>query len=482
MAELRPEIIRNGVDARNERFQQTGAKAFEIGSEGVCVMNGIYVDDRKERQEIVKDAVIYQINLRVFTKEGTLAAAEKFLPEIADTGANIVYLSPFMESDSDPDPACWSVRQKISLCGNPRNPYRIADYNRIDPEYGTDADLKSFVKTAHGLKLKVMVDLVYAHAGPSFGKRHPDYVQVDESGRMKLSNYKFCLLNFDSPGAREYLWSNMEYWVREFDVDCYRCDIGGRVPLDFWAEGRRRVEKIKKPFIMLNECEIQDRKEDQDEVFDINYCHWWTMYSLPDIFRGGMPAKALEYAWHTANSARPGAVVTRALEHHDSANDMYYARVEKISSAKCEAVYVLCYAVDGVPFLYNGCEHRDTARHSIFGNPGQFHIDRSEDRAERSAFLRKLAGLHRNESALRDGSMQWLENSAPEALCVWLRTAPNGEKIFGAVNLANETIHAKCPAGAEFLKGSPLIERGTEYGSDDNLTMEANGFILIKCR
>ena len=123
--------------------------------------------------------------------------------------------------------------------------YADGQKGRQEMEYGTDADLKSFVKTAHGLNLKVMVDLVYAHAGPSFGKRHPDYVLVDEAGRMKLSSYKFCLLNFDSPGA----------------------------------------------------------------------------------------------------------VVIRALEHHDSANDMYYARVEKISSAKCEAVYVLCYAVDGVPFL-----------------------------------------------------------------------------------------------------------------------------------
>ena len=63
-------------------------------------------------KDYVKDAVIYQINLRVFTKEGTIAAAEKFLPDVAATGANIVYLCPFVESDDDPNPEYWSRRQK----------------------------------------------------------------------------------------------------------------------------------------------------------------------------------------------------------------------------------------------------------------------------------------------------------------------------------------------------------------------------------
>ena len=433
-----------------------------------------------QRSELVKNAVIYQINLRVFTKEGTLAAAEKFLPEVADTGADIVYLCPFMESDPDPDPAHWSMRQKRSLCGNPRNPYRLSDFYKVDPEYGTDDDLRSFVKTAHSLNLKVMADLVYMHAGPSFGKDHPEYVRKDAAGNVKLNNYHFCELDFDSPELREYLWRNMEYWVREFDVDAYRCDVGGAVPLDFWAEGRRRVEKIKKPFIMLNEAEIQPRPADQDEAFDINYCQWWTQQCFPDIFRTGMPVKALELAWQEAEKARPGAVLIRALEHHDSANDMYHSRLEKMSSAKCEAAYVLCYTVNGVPFLYNGCEHCDTSRLSFFGNPGQFFIDRSKDRTERTAFLRKLAELHRNEAALRDGSMQWLENSAPESLCTYLRTAPDGEKIFCAVNLGNVTVTAQCSAAADFADGEILLSRGAGIGTAGKLILNANGFILIK--
>ena len=429
--------------------------------------------------EIVKNAVIYQINLRVFTKEGTFAAAEKFLPEVAATGADWVYLCPFVEADCDMDKSHWSTRQRRSNCENPRNPYRISDYFKIDSEYGDDESFSSFVNTAHKLNLKVMTDLVYMHAGPTFGRIHPDFVKKNADGTMKLNSYHFCEIDFESAELREHLWSNMEYFVREFDVDGFRCDVGGWVPLDFWVEGRRRCEAIKTPFMMLNENEIQNRPADQDKAFDINYCQWWTSYSFPDIFRSGMPAIALEMAWKTANDARPGAVLMLGLEHHDTANDMYYSRVEAISSAKCEAAYVLNYTVNGVPFLYNGCEHCDTSRHSIFGNKGQFFIDRSKDATARSAFLRRLAELHRTEAALRDGAMEWLKNSANDFVCTYLRTAPNGERVFSAVNFGNETVTAECAAASNFSGGEALLERGASL-KDGNITLEANGFMVVK--
>ena len=435
----------------------------------------------KKVLEEVKDAVIYQINLRVFTKEGTIAAAEKFLPEVAATGADIIYLCPFVESDEDEDPSSWSMRQQRALTHNPRNPYRLRDYFTIDKEYGTKEDFTSFVKKAHSLNLKVMLDLVYMHAGPSFGKNHPSFVKKDENGKVKLNSYHFCLVDFDSIELREYLWSNMEYFVKEFDIDGYRCDVGGAVPLDFWVEGRRRVEKIKKPILMLNEHEIQGRKEDQDEAFDINYSQWWTQHCFPAIFQSGMPAYALEIAWKEADDARKGATLIRALEHHDTANDMYYGRLEKLSSAKCEASYVLCFTVNGVPFLYNGCEYSDTARHSIFGNKGQFTIDRRNDPSKRTAFLARLAQLHREEEALRNGEMLWVENSAKELIVTYTRTAPNGEKIFCAVNFGNEKVTAECKEAGNFANGEILLERGAELDKGA-VTLAGNGFLVIKIK
>ena len=80
--------------------------------------------------------VMYQVWLRGFTPEGTLRAASARLPEVAELGATIIYLSPVNLSDPDMRQEFWSKRQKASGTNIPRNPYRISDYDRIDPEYG----------------------------------------------------------------------------------------------------------------------------------------------------------------------------------------------------------------------------------------------------------------------------------------------------------------------------------------------------------
>ena len=90
--------------------------------------------------------VMYQIAPRSFTDEGTLKAATEKLPHIADLGATVVYLLPIFLQDDDTRRETWSPRQKQSGANSPYNPYRIKDYNRIDPEYGTETDLHNFVK------------------------------------------------------------------------------------------------------------------------------------------------------------------------------------------------------------------------------------------------------------------------------------------------------------------------------------------------
>ena len=135
-------------------------------------------------------SVIYQIHLPIFTQGGTLESARKMLPHIASLGVDIVYLCPVVEADDDMDMRFWSKRQKASKTGNPKNPYRIKDYFKIDPQYGQDADLKNFVDEAHKLGLKVLLDLVYYHCGPTATmiKEHPDFVEK--------SGCSFCYCNY----------------------------------------------------------------------------------------------------------------------------------------------------------------------------------------------------------------------------------------------------------------------------------------------
>ena len=195
----------------------------------------------KEVSDYVKSAVIYQLFLRPFTPEGTLEAATRMLPHVASLGVDIVYLCPQMTADDDPRTEFWSDRQNASKMDNPYSPYRIKDYFATDPEYGTDDDLRRFVTVAHSLGLLVMLDLVYYHCGPTavFIEDHPDFVKRNEDGTVKNGRWHFPELNFDCPELREYLWKNMEYWIREFDADGYRCDVGSAIPLDFYKARAR---------------------------------------------------------------------------------------------------------------------------------------------------------------------------------------------------------------------------------------------------
>lgn len=432
----------------------------------------------KEPSLAIRQAIIYQINLRVFTREGTIRAARQYLPDVAATGANIVYLCPFVLADDDPNYAYWSDRQKLSSCSNPRNPYRLADYFQIDPEYGDDKDLLDFVQAAHGLSLKVMFDLVYMHAGPTFGRRHPLFVKHDEHGEPVLNAYFFCTIDFESQELREYLWSNMLYFVEKFGVDGYRCDCGGSVPLDFWEEGVRRVRKLRPDFMMLDEHELKNRPEDQRDAFDINYSQFWLQIAMRNIFVFGAPVSELETVWCNEHRNVANGMSLRGIEHHDNANDLYNQRMEKGRHAKCEAAYVINFCIDGVPFLYNGCEYQDYARHSIFGLPGQFTIDRSKDPAPRFALFQQLAALHRTESAILYGTTRWLHHNCLDQVAAFARDHAD-QHLFCAANLGDSDQSVCCPAFLPFARGSVLMSRGYQ-GTANGFTLAADGYVVIR--
>jgi len=254
--------------------------------------------------EWLAKGVIYQIWLRSFTPEGTLKAAAARLPQIADLGATIIYLPPIQLSDPDMRPEFWSKRQKQSGTNNPRNPYRIADYNRIDPEYGTDDDLRGFIAAAHGLKLHVLMDLVYFHCGPTSDLMGREgFIQRDATGKAATGSWNFPRLNFESPGLREYLWANMERWAKDFGVDGFRCDVSDQVPLDFWEEARARLTPIRPDLVILAEGQ---RKEDQVKAFDINYSFSW-LGAVHAVFMKGQPASSLRALWERMRRSGHGA-------------------------------------------------------------------------------------------------------------------------------------------------------------------------------
>lgn len=439
--------------------------------------------------EVLKDGVIYQINLRAFTPEGTLRAAEKLLPHIRSIGVDIVYLCACSTADRDEDRAGWSDRQRASGMNNPCNPYRISDYDTIDPEYGTVEDLQRFVAAAHGVGLRVLLDLVYFHCGPNavFLQEHPDFIVRNPDGTPALGSWRFPQLNFELPALREYLMRNMEFFVRDCGVDGYRCDVGDAVPLDFWAEACARIDALKPGLVMINEG-VDAAYLD---VFDLNY-GWYLREAFLACVEGKQPAEVIaetqiKYSKeHLQGTWRSIAL----LENHDTVSDDYDNRMEqRIGKRAMDAGLVINCTLPNVPFLYCGTEVCDTNRHSLWGN--RFHganlvIDwqnaLTADGVDRMALLRLLAQLRHTTPALgMDGALAFAETGNAQVLGYFRENA--GQRCLVAVNLSDEK--ACSTVAAEASAAEALLARGVEAELNEgnvNLALEPWGFALMELK
>jgi cyclomaltodextrinase / maltogenic alpha-amylase / neopullulanase len=426
--------------------------------------------------EWVTRGVMYQIQPRAFTPEGTLRAATARLPKVAELGVDIIYLCPVFVADDDPNVQGWSPRQKKSGMNNPRNPYRMKDYYHVDPEYGTDDDLKAFIAEAHRLGMRVLLDMVYLHCGPTavFLAEHPDFVKRDAEGNVAVAGWGFPALNLANPELREYLWKNMEYWVREFGADGFRCDVSDGIPLDFWETARDRLEKIRPDVCMLAEG---TRREDQLKAFDLDY-GWGFKWDN---------AASVRKQWEKMRDERPrgGARFIRFIDNHDIANDSYDNRIEKAwGTRRVNATLVALFTLDGVPMLYNGQEVADTARHSIFGRlPIAWASGDTPTGKTRSAFCQQLCATRRAERALTHGEVVWLDNDQPDAVLSFLRRAA-GEEILSVVNLSDQALKVRVtfPEPTQWSYSMLLAEGATAETDDSSflLNLEGFGYLVAK--
>ena len=219
-----------------------------------------------------KNAVIYQINTRQFTKEGTFKAAESHLPRLKELGADILWLMPIHE-----------IGQK-NRKGTLGSPYSVKDYYSVNPEFGTMDDLKHFVRAAHDMGMYVILDWVPNHTAWDnvLVSEHPEWYTRDWKGDFHPTPWwdwsDIIDLDYSKPELRKYMTDAMKYWVAEADIDGYRCDVAGFVPTDFWNTLRKELDAIK-PVFMLAEWESRDLHV---EAFDMTYAWSWydTMKSI----------------------------------------------------------------------------------------------------------------------------------------------------------------------------------------------------------
>lgn len=428
------------VFTQGEKYYR-GVEVKEKGKNGGSCMKKAVL----EAPDWLAKAAIYQINPRTFSKEGTIKAVTKELPFLAELGFGVMYLCPVFEEDDSEDRTCWSARQKKSETQNPKNPYRMNDYFKIDSEYGTMEDLCEFIEVSHSLGMRVLLDLVYLHIGPNAPvvKKHPEFMKQDEEGNLLLgTSWPFALWDFQHKGAREYLWSNMVYYIGELDADGFRCDVGDQVPIDFWEEGRRRMQSIKPDAVLINEGADYSYLE---KAFDASYCWNWHE-DLYDMFCGKLTAAQVrEKSEERHAGITRGGLLLRDIDNHDTVTD-WPERTEIVAGHDgMEAILVINYFLDGIPMVYCGNELADSAKLNMFANRfhmGQFEVtDRSiasEDYSlRRQQIIKQLNQMKKTNPVLRWGETRWVDHDQPDAVIAFARIL-EGKQIVVIVNCGKE--------------------------------------------
>ena len=410
-----------------------------------------------------KNATIYQINTRQFTPEGTFNAAVKQLPRLKALGADILWLMPIHE-----------IGEK-NRKGTLGSPYAIKDYYSVNPEFGTLEDLRRFVNSAHELGMYVIFDWVANHTAwdNALVEQHPDWYLRDWKGDFRPTPWwnwdDIIELDYENAAVRQYMTEAMAHWVTELDIDGYRCDVAGFVPIDFWNTVRKTLDAIK-PVFMLAEWESRDVHA---EAFDMTYSWTWNQ-AMHEIAVGHTDVTSLYeyYSWN--EKAYPHDIMRMMFVTNHDQNAWEGTEFERFGDC-LEATIVLSVVGEGLPLIYNGQEAGNTKRLEFFErDPIVWKKHRLGE------LYQQLFALKKANTALWNAAwgarMIRVPNSDGEKVLSFVRQNER-DKVFVAINFSAQKLTVK-------LEEALYIGTYTEYFSNqrvefsgsEELTLEAWGY------
>ena len=399
----------------------------------------------------LRQGAVYEIFPRNFSPEGNFNGITAHLDELKDLGVNILWLMPIQP-----------LGQKMRK-GTLGSPYAIRDYYAINPDYGTEADLKHLVTEAHKRGLKVIIDIVANHtAWDSVLMEHPEFYKQDASGKIIPPVKEWtdvAGLNYKNAALQEYMIAMLKHWIdpATFNVDGFRCDVAYEVPTSFWEEARAELTKVKPDIIMLAEA---SKPELLTNAFDMDYS--WPLHStLNDVLLRGAPASEFKRSWEESRKQfPPGCLHMRFSDNHDEAR-----AVARFGFNGALAASALMFTLDGVPLLYNGMETGDATES---GDPALFEkmpvFWHSKDRPPFRAIYKSLISLREQYPAFCNDRVVWLHNSAEADLVTFMRADGNDEFVV-IINFSNRPLSAKVEAqqAGEFkaveISGVPNVPR-----------------------
>lgn len=369
----------------------------------------------------VYNATIYEVNVRQYTPEGTFKAFESHLPRLKELGVEILWFMPIHP--------IGEVNRKGTLGSY----YSVKDYYGINPEFGTLDDFKSVVAKAHELGMKVIIDIVANHTSHDavLVKEHPDWYVRDSSGNF-VSPFDWTdviKLDYTKQELRKYMIDMLKYWIKDVDLDGFRCDVAAEVPVDFWNEARAELNQLKPVFMLAEASTVELQKF----AFDADY-DWELHHTLNAIAQGKKNVNDLEqyllkkYATYPKNTIKMNFIT-----NHDE-NSWSGTEFERMGEA-AKTMAALTFVVDGIPLIYTGQEVGFNRRLKFF--------DKDEvswnDSLNLFPFYKKLVDLKKSMPVLaageRGADIFRVKSTADSAVFAFTRKN-EGQTLFAIFNLS----------------------------------------------
>jgi glycosidase len=404
------------------------------------------------------DAVMYEVNVRQYTPEGTFNAFAGHLPRLKELGVEILWFMPV-------HPIGEANRK-----GTLGSYYSIKDYKSVNPEFGTFDDFKSLVDKAHDMGFKVLIDCVANHSAWDnvWMENHKDWYTQDSLGNVvpPVADWSDVAdLNYDNQEMRAAMLDAMKYWISEAGIDGYRCDYAGGVPADFWEEARASLDSIK-PVFML--AEDQDHLDLLEKAFNCNY-GWAMHHYMNEIYSGEKSVSDIKSYFAQVDSTYPeGTYPLQFTSNHDE-NSWNGTAYERLGDA-VKTFAVLSFTVPGMPLIYSGQEAGLNKRLEFFEKD---EIDWAHE-PSMAELYQKLIDLKQQNPALWNGKagskIKFLKTSEPETLLAFKREKGE-DAVMVIMNLSPESV-----------SGTVKIDQKvyTEYFTGDKITVGDNINIGIK--
>jgi glycosidase len=396
-----------------------------------------------------KNCVLYEVNVRQYTPQGTFNAFAEHLPRLKSLGINVLWFMPTFPI---------GIKNKKGELGSY---YSVRDYLNVNPAFGTLDDFKAVVSKAHEMGMHVIMDWVPNHTSwdNNLTVEHPDWYVKDASGNFTppigFDWTDVIQLDWSKKGLQDYMINALKFWVN-LGVDGFRIDHPHNTPVEFWERARTELTSIK-PVLLIGEIE---EPAFMVKAYDMNYA--WELYHLVvNIAQGkdnvGKLVKYYKKEWETY----PNNVYRmQFLTNHDQ--NTWEGTIDTLMGNAQKPLAALIFTEQGVPLIYSGQEDCLNKRLKFF-----VRDTIKWDTCSMTGFYRNLIKLKHENKAIWNGDaggpMVKIKTDQDSSIFAFYREK-DANRVVVFLNLTKKNIAIK--SLPEAIKGEY-----TDYFSGSTMTL-----------